>query len=141
MSASDVPSALDRGVVDGLVTGSVGGDLWGDLLDSGFLIGLSFNNAYYIVNQSAWDALDADTQDKVRTAVNNAADWNHMTMRNDDVKLLEGGLATRLTLTKPDEATLTAAADLMRPYWEEWAKKNGDQAVKALAEIRQALGR
>ncbi len=38
MSAPEVPSALDRGVVDGIFTAGVGAVLWKDLLKYGYLI-------------------------------------------------------------------------------------------------------
>lgn len=141
MSASEVPSALDRGVVDGLVTGSVGGDLWSDLLGSGFLMGISFNNAYIIMNAGVFDALSPELQGKVRAAAEEAAAWNHETMRSDDVKLLDTELATRMDMFKPTAEERKYAAETMLPFWNEWAEKTGEDAIKVLAEIRAALGR
>lgn len=141
MSATEVPSALDRGVVDGLVTGSVGGDLWSDLLGSGFLMGISFNNAYIIMNAGVFDGLSPDMQAKIRGAAEEAAAWNHNTMRDDDIKLLDTELATRMDMFKPTAEEMKFAAETMLPFWNEWAEKNGEDAIAALAEVREALGR
>lgn len=46
MGAPEVPSALDRGVVDGILTGGVGAVLWKDLLKSGYLLVVNVNNSY-----------------------------------------------------------------------------------------------
>ena len=62
LGAAEVPSALDRGVVDGLITGTVGAELWKDLLKYGYLLGLNFNNAYIIANTAAFDKLTPDEQ-------------------------------------------------------------------------------
>jgi TRAP-type transport system periplasmic protein len=29
----------------------------------------------------------------------------------------------------------------MRPYWDEWAKARGPEAIEALGKVRTALGR
>src|SRR5215470_16004057 len=43
ISAPEVPSALDRGVVDGIFTAGVGAVLWKDLLKFGYLIPVNWN--------------------------------------------------------------------------------------------------
>ena len=43
MSAPEVPSALDRGVVDGIFTAGVGAVLWKDLLKYGYVLTLTIN--------------------------------------------------------------------------------------------------
>lgn len=141
IGASEVPSALDRGVVDGIVTGSVGADLWQDLLRHGLLVGLNFNNSYYIVNAGAFNKLSADLQGKVRKAATDAAGWNQATMREDDDKIIARLGAGKMTIVKPAKPDLDKAVAEMRPYWDQWAKERGPAAADALAQIRQALGR
>src|SRR5438132_2094352 len=46
ISAPEVPSALDRGVVAGIFTAGVGAVLWKDLLKYGFLLPVNWNNSY-----------------------------------------------------------------------------------------------
>ena len=53
MSAPEVPSALDRGVVEGIFTAGVGAVLWKDLLKYGYLLVVNVNNSYYIANTEA----------------------------------------------------------------------------------------
>jgi TRAP-type C4-dicarboxylate transport system substrate-binding protein len=142
MSASEVPSALDRGVVDGLVTGSVGADLWQDLLKSGYLIGLSFNNAYIIANAEAFKGLSPELQATVRAEVTKAATWNQETMRSDDGKIIDRLKADpKFAVAEPTDAERTRAAAALAPYWEEWAKERGPEAVEALQKVRALLGR
>ena len=66
MSAPEVPSALDRGVVDGIFTAGVGAVLWKDLLKYGFLIVVNVNNSYIIANTEAFNKLSPDLQAKLR---------------------------------------------------------------------------
>lgn len=142
MGASEVPSALERGVVDALATGSVGADLWEDLLSSGYLLGLNFNNSYIIANKQAFESLSPEVQEIVRAEVEKAAAWNQETMRTDDTAIIDRLRATEgFAVTDPSPEELARAAETMAPYWEEWAKNQGDTAVEALAAVREALGR
>src|SRR3954465_13494565 len=57
MSAPEVPSALDRGVVEGIFTAGVGAVLWKDLLKYGYLLVVNVNNSYFIANTDAYRKL------------------------------------------------------------------------------------
>src|SRR5580765_8386217 len=81
MSAPEVPSALDRGVVDGIFTAGVGAVLWKDLLKYGYVLIVNVNNSYFIANTEAFSKLAPDLQAKVRKAAADAAHWNQETMQ------------------------------------------------------------
>ena len=66
MSAPEVPSALDRGVVDGIFTAGVGAVLWKDLLKYGYVLIINVNNSYFIANTEAYNKLSPDLQGKLR---------------------------------------------------------------------------
>ena len=66
MSAPEVPSALDRGVVDGIFTAGVGAVLWKDLLKYGYVLIINVNNSYFIANTEAFNNLSPDLQAKLR---------------------------------------------------------------------------
>ena len=55
MSAPEVPSALDRGVVEGIFTAGVGAVLWKDLLKYGYMLVVNVNNSYFIANTDAYE--------------------------------------------------------------------------------------
>jgi TRAP-type C4-dicarboxylate transport system substrate-binding protein len=138
---AEVPSALDRGVVDGLVTGTVGADLWQDMLRFGYLMGLNFNNSYLIVNAGAFRKLSADMQAQVRRAAVEAARWNEDTMRKDDGTVVQKLGASKLKIANPTPDEVKRASETIRGYWDEWAKQRGGEAPEALAKVRAALGR
>ena len=68
MSAPEVPSALDRGVVEGIFTAGVGAVLWKDLLKYGYVLIVNVNNSYFIANTEAYSKLSPDLQGKLRKA-------------------------------------------------------------------------
>src|SRR6516165_3023090 len=141
MSAPEVPSALDRGVVDGIFTAGVGAVLWKDLLKYGYVLIINVNNSYFIANTDALNKLAPDLQSKLRQVAEQTARWDQDTMQKeeaDSVQILTG-LGYTFTKAKPEE--ISRAVDAMKPYWDEWAKSRGPDVIEALAKVRTALGR
>jgi TRAP-type C4-dicarboxylate transport system substrate-binding protein len=141
LGAPEVPSALDRGVVDGLITGTVGAELWKDLLKYGYLLGLNFNNAYIIANTEAFNKLTPDEQAELRKAAQDSATWNTETMKAEDTDILKRLKDSKFVIAQPTAADAKQAATMMEPYWNDWAKEHGPETVEALAKVRAALGR
>jgi TRAP-type C4-dicarboxylate transport system substrate-binding protein len=52
-------------------------------------------------------------------------------------KFAEGGMA----VTKEDPQDIETGTKLIAPYWEEWAKTQGPDAITALKQVRAAIGR
>ena len=70
VGAPEVPSALERGVVDGVLTANAGGGkVWKDLLKYYYEIGLNFFEANIIVNKEAYAKLPANYRDVLTKAV------------------------------------------------------------------------
>jgi TRAP-type transport system periplasmic protein len=141
MSAPEVPSALDRGVVDGIFTAGVGAVLWKDLLKYGYVLIVNVNNSYFIANTDAFNKLKPDLQAKVRKVAADSAAWDQDTMKKEEAQSVQTLTAMGYVFTnaKPDE--IARAVEVMKPYWDEWAKARGPDVVEALAKVRSALGR
>jgi len=141
MSAPEVPSALDRGVVDGIFTAGVGAVLWKDLLKYGYVLIVNVNNSYFIANTEAFNQLAPDLQAKVRKAAEDTARWNQETMQKEEADSVQVLTAAGYTFTKAKSEENARAVAAMTPYWDEWAKSRGPVIVEALAKVRTALGR
>jgi TRAP-type C4-dicarboxylate transport system substrate-binding protein len=141
MSAPEVPSALDRGVVDGIFTAGVGAVLWKDLLKYGFVLIVNVNNSYFIANTEAYDALTTDLQAKVRKVAGDTARWDQETMQKEEAESVQVLTAAGYTFTKATADENARAVAAMTPYWDEWAKSRGSDIIEALAKVRAALGR
>jgi TRAP-type C4-dicarboxylate transport system substrate-binding protein len=141
MSAPEVPSALDRGVVDGIFTAGVGAVLWKDLLKYAFVMIVNVNNSYFIVNTDALNKLSPDLQAKLRQTAQTAARWDQDTMKKEEAESVEllKSVGYTFTAAKPEE--IARATDAVKPYWDEWAKARGPEVVEALGKVRAALGR
>jgi TRAP-type C4-dicarboxylate transport system substrate-binding protein len=141
MSAPEVPSALDRGVVDGIFTAGVGAVLWKDLLKFGYVLIVNVNNSYFIVNTDAYRKLSPQLQDQLRKAAEDGARWDQDTMKTEEAESVQLLKSAGYTFTEAKSDEITRAVDTMRPYWGEWAKARGPEVVEALGKVRAALGR
>jgi len=141
MSAPEVPSALDRGVVDGIFTAGVGAVLWKDLLKYGYVLIINVNNSYFIANTEAYNKLSPDLQAKLRKVAEESARWDQDTMKKEEADSVQTLRALGYTFTNAKPEEVARAVETMKPYWDEWAKSRGPEIVEALAKVRTALGR
>ena len=82
IGAPDVAAALDRGLVEGVLTASSGGGLaWHDLLKYRYAFPTSYVNSTIVVNQEALEKLPPATQQILRDAGAEAADWATIEMK------------------------------------------------------------
>jgi TRAP-type transport system periplasmic protein len=141
MSAPEVPSALDRGVVDGIFTAGVGAVLWKDLLKYGYVLIVNVNNSYFIANTDAFNKLSPKLQASLRKVAEDSARWDQDTMKKEEADSVQTLSAMGYTFTKAKPDEVARAVEAMKPYWDEWAKSRGPEVVEALAKVRVALGR
>jgi len=141
MSAPEVPSALDRGVVDGIFTAGVGAVLWKDLLKYGYVLIVNVNNSYFIANTDAYNKLSPDLQAKLRQVAQDSARWDQETMQKEEAESVKTLTDLGYTFTKAKPEEVARAVEAMKPFWAEWAKSRGPDISEALTKVRTALGR
>ena len=141
MSAPEVPSALDRGVVDGVFTAGVGAVLWKDLLKFGYVLIVNINNSYFIANTDAYRKLSPQLQTQLRKAAEDAARWDQDTLKTEEADSGQVLKAAGYTFTEARPEEIVRAVDAVKPYWDDWAKARGPEIVEALGKVRAALGR
>jgi len=142
IGAPEVPSALDRGVVDGVLTANAGGGvIWKDMLKFNLRLGINYFNSVVIANRERLDKLPADVRTKLLKVVRDNLPLMTAQMQTDEDgltrKFAEGGM----TITSAGPADTAQAAALIAPYWDEWARSRGAEAQEALGKVRAALGR
>lgn len=140
MGPAEVPSALERGLVDAIVTGIGGGELWQDQLTTAYLYPVNFNGIYIVANKAAFDALTPEQQEAVLQASKETDQWLRETSMAEDKAALEA-LRAKMTITDPTPEDIAMAAELMPSIWEDWAKAHGPEGAEVLATVNEALGR
>jgi TRAP-type C4-dicarboxylate transport system substrate-binding protein len=142
IGAPEVPSALDRGVVDGVFTASTGGGYtWKDLLKYNYRFGVNYFNSVLIANREAFDKLSPELQARVREAVAETMPSITATMESEEEAVTRKMAADGMIVTPQKPEDVAEAEKIFASYWDEWAKTKGPDAVEALKKVRAALGR
>lgn len=141
ITVADVPSALERGVVDGIVTGFGGAVQWKDFIKTGVNAAANAGNAFVIMNKTAYDGLTPDLQQKVKQAAKEAAEWTQTTMIQEEKDMAATLVAGGVKIGQPTPTELAEANKLMESYWTDWAKQQGPEAEALLKQLQAALGR
>jgi len=142
VSAAEVPSALERGVVDGVLTAhSGGGRVWHDLLKYTYDLGINFFEANLAVNKEAYAKLPTAQREALTKAVVELAPTMTKLLFEDEEsekakRKAEGMIQSAAT---PDD--YKRGAERMADYWDDWAKRHGKDAQEALKKVREAVGR
>lgn len=142
IGAPEVPSSLERGVVDGVITASAGGGrIWSDLLTHNYRLGLNFFNSLIIVNEDAWSELKPAVREKVQEIVRREtpAITRQMFAEEDEITAQLRAKGLVITMAKPEDVAL--AKQQVASFWDEWAKAHGPEHVEALGKVRAAIGR
>lgn len=142
IGAPEVPSALDRSVVDGVLTANTGGgNVWKDLLKYNYRIGVNYFNSVIIVNKDRFNQLPPDVQAKVRKIVTNNMPVITSAMQAEEEGLTKKFADGGMVITRESKTDLEQGMKIIAPYWDEWAKTKGPEAVEVLKQVRAALGR
>jgi len=142
IGAPEVPSALDRGVVDGVLTASSGGgNIWKDMLKYNYRLGINYFNSVVIVNKERFAKLPPDVQAKVARIVRDNMPLITGAMEGEEETLTKKFADGGMVITRQAPADVDQGMKLISAYWDEWAKSKGPDAVEALKKVRAALGR
>lgn len=140
LGADEVPSALDRGVIEGVFTASSGGGkIWHDLLKYSYRIGPNYFNAFIIANRTAFSKLSPDEQAALKKAVADTTPWETKTLYKEETEVTDQLRKSGMIITDARAADIQMGVDKMRGYWSQWAQSHGPDAVEALAKIRAAI--
>jgi TRAP-type C4-dicarboxylate transport system substrate-binding protein len=142
ISGAEVPSALERGVVDGVLTAQAGGGkVWKDLLKYNFDLGINFFEANIAVNKEAYAKLPAAQRDALSKAIVELAPKMTKLLFEEESQEKAKRQAEGMVQTAATEADYKRGAERMAGYWDEWAKRNGKDSQEALKKVREVLGR
>lgn len=142
LSSSEVPAALERGIVDGILTASAGGvAAWKELLKSSYILGVNYPVAFIIANTERFNKLSPGVRAKVRDLAARTLAEQTTELQREDAELRKKFGAEGITMieAKPEESR--QAEQTSRAVWDDWAKARGPEAVQTLAQVRKALGR
>jgi TRAP-type C4-dicarboxylate transport system substrate-binding protein len=142
IGTADVAPALQLGTVSVVLTAASGGArLWQDLLKSNYVIGPNFTVSPVIINADAWGTLSADEQQQVLAAVAEVTKGMTDSLREDNAKMEAQYKSKGMEINSGTPEEEKQMIETLKDYWPQWAKERGDEAQKALDEVRAALGK
>lgn len=139
----EVGPALQRGAVQYVITAAAaGGRLWRDFFQSGYLQPVFVATSYIVINKKRWDSLSPAEQAELQKAVDRISKevMTGRQLADDGVALKEFAEKDKWVINKPTPETAAEIVKIMEPVWKKWAEERGPEAVKAMTDVRKALG-
>lgn len=142
LSGSEVPTSLERGVIEGVLTASAGGAKnWHEFLPWNYRFAVNYGNSMIIANADAFAELSPQTQETLRAIVAEEGPKTTAAFVEDEKAQKESQAAAGMTLVDAAEGDAAAAREKLAPFWESWAEENGPDYVAALKLVRDAIGK
>lgn len=142
LSGSEVPTALERGVIDGVLTASAGGaKKWHEFLPNNYRFPVNYGNSMIIANMDAFEDLDESEQSKLAEIVAEEGENISAEFIEDEKAQMASQKSKGMTINMLVDSDAQQARKKMRPYWQQWAKDNGPEYEKALDLVLTAIGK
>lgn len=142
LSGSEVPTALERGVIEGVLTASAGGaKKWHEFLPYNYRFAVNYGNSMIIANSDSFADLSSDEQAKLRAIVKEEGEATSAEFIVDEEKQMKAQEAAGMKIVMPADGDAAKAREKLSAFWSEWAKENGPEYEKALNQVRAAIGK
>ncbi|WP_289078250.1 TRAP transporter substrate-binding protein DctP [uncultured Thalassospira sp.] len=142
LSGSEVPTSLERGVIDGVLTASAGGAKnWHEFLPYNYRFPVNYGNSVIIANADSFEDLPEKDREALKEIVSAEGPAITAAFNEDEIVQMSKQRDAGMTIGEVNETELPAAREKMAAYWEEWAADKGPEYVKALATVREAVGK
>lgn len=142
ITASEVATALQRGVIQGGLTASVGGGIIHvDFWKYNYRLGLNYDLMLILVNKKAFYSLPKDIQPKIIKIAKKYAEniTKELSVSEDEkTKIIN---SKGVVITVPDSSTYKTAGLEIQDYWDKWAKNLGPNAIECLKKVRKTIDR
>lgn len=142
LAGSDVPTSLERGVIEGVLTASAGGAKnWHEFLPFNYRFAVNYGNSMIIANADAFASLDDETQEALRSIVAEEGAAISAEFLMDEEAQKASQAAAGMTIADAAASDAAIAREKLAPFWESWAKENGPEYEEALQVVRAAIGK
>src|SRR5699024_8352846 len=138
MVMSEVPSAMQKGVIDAAITGSLGAydSKWSDVIDWGFILPVAGSGAFMIANQEALEELPSDVYDTLTEVAEKWEEKGNEEMAEKDEESIDNIESEGVEINRGSEEDIKKGKELMEDFCDKWAKE--DNLKEELDEIKNA---
>ncbi|TMU23152.1 ABC transporter substrate-binding protein [Halomonas sp. ATBC28] len=142
LSGSEVPTALERGVIDGVLTASAGGAKnWHEFLDYNYRLPVNYAYSAIIANTNAYESLNEADRETFATIIREEASNITEAFLLDEQAQKESQADAGMTIVEASDAEIIKAQEALAPFWQEWASEAGPEHEQALQDVLTALGK
>ncbi|QFT84629.1 Lactate-binding periplasmic protein precursor [Halomonas sp. THAF12] len=142
LSGSEVPTALERGVIDGVLTASAGGAKnWHEFLDYNYRLPVNYAYSAVIANTGAYESLSEADRETLATIVEEETANITADFLVDEEAQKESQAEAGMTIIEPSDEEIARAQDALASFWQEWASDAGPEHEQALQDVLTALGK
>lgn len=138
----EVPTSLQRGVVDVIFTASSGGARgYHEMISHNLRVGPNFHLSLISANLEKFNSLSAEDQKILMDAAKEASGFIIGQYKELEEKYKAEYTQGGMVVTEPNAETVGKARDLVGDYWDQWAAEKGGEAREALSKVRAAIGK
>ncbi|MGE0802681.1 MAG: TRAP transporter substrate-binding protein [Lautropia sp.] len=142
ITSAEVVPALERKVIDGAITSALSANDWRayDIVKTGYMVNMTMGHQIMMINSAALAKLPADVREVV---LKKARDWapRYVRMAIDGDEAARANLQkNKVTLIEPAAEDVAKARALMRPMWDDWARRYGAVGKGLLDASMKACG-
>ena len=141
IDASEVSTALNTNVINAVTTATLAVDSnkWYESLDWVYMCNSMVIPVYVVVNNDAFNELPADVQEVFLSVTKEFSDSFPERMQEYSDKCLETLENNGVQVVWATDEQKAELRDIAMPLWDEYAKGAGENAQKALADVKAAL--
>ncbi|WP_319498478.1 TRAP transporter substrate-binding protein DctP [uncultured Cohaesibacter sp.] len=142
LSGSEVPTSLERGVIEGVLTASAGGAKnWHEFLPYNYRFPVNYGNSMIIANTDVFNDLPEDQQKALAAIVQEEGVKITAEFLEDEETQKASQKAAGMTIVEAKDSDAALAREKLAPFWAEWANQNGPEYEAALKLVREAIGK
>jgi len=138
----EILQSLGSGIVEGVPTsaGTAAAQQYWDFLDYGYVTNHLWASNAMTLSMQAWDALSADQQQAIEAIAAELEPRFWEVSRADHEKKVAVLEENGMTVAPMPPAIVDGMRDITQELWEEYTKRMGEDALKALAAYRDEVG-
>jgi TRAP-type C4-dicarboxylate transport system substrate-binding protein len=138
----EVPTSLQRGVIDVIFTASSGGARsYHEMLTHNLRIGPNFHLSLITVNLNRFKKLSPADQKAMLSAGRENGAWITGQYTELEDKFKGDYAKAGMVVTEPDAASVKRARDMVSSYWGQWAAQKGPVATEALNKVLAGIAK
>lgn len=136
----EVASSLQRGLINVIFTASSGGArTYHEMLTHNYRLGPNFHLSLVTANLKKFNELSADHKQRLIAITKTATEEATAEYAVQEVKFTDEYRARGMVVTEPTDADKQRATDMLKGFWDDWAKKQGGKSEEAVKAIRAAI--